>query len=98
MEAVMIRKMVELKVKPGELGAVESALREYVHAVRKHEPLTELQAFRRGTEPVFLQVIGHPDAESEQRHRRASYTRRFLENLLQHLETDPITTDLTLVA
>ncbi|HEY3359982.1 MAG TPA: antibiotic biosynthesis monooxygenase [Polyangia bacterium] len=93
----MIRMMVELRVKAGEVEAVETALRAYVGAVHKHEPLTELQAFRRGAEPVYVQVMGFPDEETAQRHRRCSYTRRFMEEVMPRCETDPQAIPLTLI-
>jgi quinol monooxygenase YgiN len=91
----MVRTIVELKAKSGEIESVTASLAEFVDAVRRHEPMTELQAFRRGTEPVFVQVLGFPDAETERRHRSASYTRRFLEQTLPRCEADPVATKVT---
>ena len=90
----MIRMMVELRVKPDQVEAVEAAMKEYVTAVHLHEPLTELQAYRRGDEPVYVQVLGFPNAEAAQQHRRCSYTRQFVERAMPRCETDPITNAL----
>ena len=82
-DPVMVRKLVRYRVKPGQRGQVEEAVREFVRAVRNHEPRTTYQANALAEDPLsFLHYMEFPGPAGEARHREARYTRRFVEVLV----------------
>lgn len=94
----MIRRLAEYTVRQDELETVLEAVRTFVAAVRKHEPRTTYDAYRRGTSPSFVHVMAFPDQASERRHQRAQHTERFVEVLYPRCTDPPTFTELTAVA
>lgn len=85
----MIHKMVRYTVRPDQIEAVELAIREFVRAVAENEPETVYRAYRRGGSRAFVHFMAFPDAEAEDRHRGAPYTRSFVEELYPRCEKEP---------
>ncbi|MCB1325531.1 MAG: hypothetical protein H7A21_15495 [Spirochaetales bacterium] len=75
----MVRKLVRYRVRSGQRGRVEEAVREFVRAVRKHEPRTAYQANALAEDALsFVHYMEFPGPAEEARHREAEYTQRFV--------------------
>ena len=85
----MIHKMVRFTVEPGQIAAVEEAIREFVAAVAENEPETRYGAYRRGDSRAFVHVMAFPDEAAEEHHRNAPYTNRFVEELHPRCRKEP---------
>lgn len=85
----MIHRIAEYRILAGEGAPVTEAVAEFVAAVRAHEPETRYEAYRRGEGLDFIHFMTFPDADAEERHRRASYTARFVEILYPRCEAPP---------
>ncbi|MBI4520121.1 MAG: hypothetical protein HY701_04750 [Gemmatimonadetes bacterium] len=90
----MICKTAEYKVRAGELGPVTAAIAEFLDAIQRHEPATLYEAFQRPDGVSFVHFMVFPDQASEQRHRGAPYTQRFVEALYPRCGSPPVFTDV----
>lgn len=91
----MICKIVNYKVKPDELAACQRAIREFVAAVRKNEPSTFYEAFQIKESTNFVHIMKFKDEQSEQNHRNAEYTLKFVDVLYSRCEEKPVFQDIS---
>ncbi len=90
----MIIKIAEYKMKDGVLNVVTKAIAKFVREIKKHEPETLYEAFRRSNSLEFVHLMKFPDRISEKKHASAPYTREFVRTLYPHCEREPVFTDL----
>ncbi|MBI4410715.1 MAG: hypothetical protein HY561_13475, partial [Gemmatimonadetes bacterium] len=81
-----IVKVARYRVKATELGTVESAILEFVAAVRRAEAHTVYEAYRQPDGVTFLHFMSFANAGAEQMHRQAPYTLRFVDVLYPRCE------------
>lgn len=91
----MIWKQARYTAERDELPGVVDAVERFVAAVREHEPRTFYRAWqRRDDELRFVHVMGFPDDEAEQAHRKADYTLAFVDALYPRCSEEPSFDDL----
>jgi quinol monooxygenase YgiN len=93
----MIKKVAIYKVKREELGAVESAVREFVGEIAGNEPQTNYEAFQADDDVSFVHIMSFPDEAAEALHRNAQYTGKFVEILYPRCMEGPNFLDLRLI-
>lgn len=89
-----IHKLAEYAVRPEEREAVEEAIRTFLEAIARAEPETRYRAYRRDRGLGYVHVMTFPDAEAEEAHREAAYTRRFADELYPRCTQSPTFTEL----
>ena len=91
----MIWKQARYTAERDELAAVVATVERFVAAVRENEPRTFYRAWQRqDDELAFVHVMGFPDDDAEQAHRRASYTLEFVDALYPRCREEPTFVDL----
>ena len=93
----MIRKMATYKIRKENLERVKEAIREFVEAIDKNEPDTIYDAYQADDGLTFIHLALFPDEPTEQVHRKAEYTDRFVEVLYPCCDELPQFTDLRLI-
>lgn len=93
----MIRLMAEYRIKEGRLGIVQSAIKEFVAAIRAAEAETEYIPFQVGGSDRFIHIMAFLDEDAQQRHQNADYTTRFVEILYPNCSQLPEFTPLKIV-
>lgn len=91
----MICKIVNYKVKTDELAVCQKAIREFVAAVRKNEPSTFYEAFQIEDSVNFIHIMKFKDERSEQNHKTAEYTLKFVDVLYPRCEEKPVFQDIS---
>jgi quinol monooxygenase YgiN len=86
--------MVTYRVKSGQIGAVEAAIRQFVAAIAISEPGTTYDAYRIQGEDRFVHFMAFPDPAAEKAHQTAPYTLQFVEVLYPNCEIKPQFFDL----
>ena len=74
----MIKKMVRYRVKADEVVAVRKAIGEFVDAIAQHEPNAIYGSLLADDGVSFVHAMAFPDAEAEERHRKAEPLGHFL--------------------
>ncbi len=85
----MIKKMVRYRVKADEVVAVRKAIGEFVDAIAEHEPNAIYGSLLADDGVSFVHAMAFPDAEAEERHRKAEHTKRFVELLYPKCDQEP---------
>ena len=93
----MVRVHVSYRVKPSAVETVRQAIVEFVDSVRANEPATIYGAFATEDGRSFVHAMAFPDEETEQRHRTAEHTKKFVSVLYPNCEEEPEITKLDLV-
>ncbi len=93
----MIRRIAEYKVKQGQVGEAEQAIKEFVAAISKEETDTFYTAFQRADGCSFIHFMAFPDQAAQKKHQHAPYTLKFVEALYPACEEEPSFTSLTLI-
>ncbi len=86
----MVRKIVRYRVKSDAVQMLQEAIREFVDAVAQHEPDTIYGALVADDRSTFIHCMAFPTQGAEERHRRADYTKRFVEELSPLCEEEPV--------
>ncbi len=95
----MVQKVVTYSVKSDALEAAIGVLKEFVEGVRKNEPQTNYHIYQvRDNKVQFIHMAGFADEQAEKKHHQAEYTQKFLADLKDLCETQPIATDIDVVA
>lgn len=76
------------------LKQAKRALAELVAAVRRHEPATLFQVFRKEGEPAFFCLMAFADEAAERAHAQARYVAKFARQILPWCEGKPHFTEL----
>lgn len=74
----MIYKKVEYKVHPQKLEEVKQAILAFLKEIKQAERFTRYEIFETGDEGEFVHFMQFQDEESEQHHRNADYTLKFI--------------------
>lgn len=93
----MIRLMAEYRINPGTLEVVQTAIKEFVAAIRAAEPETEYVPYQVGDSDRFIHTMAFVDEEARQRHQKADYTTRFVDILYPNCVQLPEFTPLELI-
>ncbi len=94
----MIRVSATYQLKPQHAGSIDTAVGEFVRAISEHEPQAEYRVMKSTDGLTYLHLMAFPNAEAQQRHEAADYTRHFIESLEPRCEHGPHFMSLTLVA
>ena len=94
----MIHRMAKYKVKKEKLEDVKNAIIEFVDAVKKNEPGTQVyEAFQEDDEVSFVHLMSFEDANARNIHRNSSYLKKFVDLLYPNCDEQPVFTDLHLI-
>ncbi len=93
----MIKKMVRYRVTANEVEAVRDAIAEFVDAIAEHKPNTIYGSLMADDGVSFVHAMAFPDAEAEEAHRTAAYTKRFVEVLYPKCDQEPQFTTVQVV-
>lgn len=91
----MVIKIAEYTIKRGEVNIVLESISKFVGAIRKNEPETFYEAYRRGDSLEFVHLMKFKDDVAEKRHQKADCTSEFVSVLYPRCEIEPHFTDLT---
>ena len=94
----MIRVSASYKLKPQHAGSIDTAIVEFVRAISENEPQAEYRVLKAADGLTYLHLMAFPNAEAQQAHEAADYTRHFVESLAPRCEAGPDFTALSLVA
>ena len=95
----MIFKIARFEVRPDKLEVAEKAIREFAEYVAAHLEGSDWATYREKDNPnAFLSIISIVDQKSEDWHRRAPGTKRFVDALYPTLVSEVQFTDYELVA
>ena len=95
----MIFKIARFEVRPEEQQAAEAAIREFAQYVQDHLEGSDWATYREKTNPYrYVSLISIVDDKSEEWHRRAPGTKRFVDALYPKLVGEVEFTDYELVA
>jgi quinol monooxygenase YgiN len=94
----LITKVVRYRVPEQHATVVERAIREFVRAVARNEPTTRYVAYKHATRTSYVHYMTFVDAASEDRHRKALYTKKFIDVLYPLCDAGPTFSGLTEIA
>ena len=77
----MIYKKVEYKVHPQKREDIIKAIQEFLNEIKLNERFTRYEIFETGDEGEFVHFMHFKDEESEQEHRNAEYTLKFVKTI-----------------
>jgi quinol monooxygenase YgiN len=90
----MIHKIVKYKVNREALAVVESAILDFVEAIKASEPNTVYTVYRTEDETIFYHTMTFPSPAEESIHQEAAYTKEFVKILYPNCEIVPQFEDL----
>lgn len=90
----MIIKIAEYAVKDKEIDTIVVAIKHLIDAVKKNEPETRYETFRKRDLHTFVHLMEFSNEKALRRHVKAEYTRRFVTTLYACCEIEPFFSDL----
>jgi quinol monooxygenase YgiN len=88
------------RIKPATIATVQASIKDFVAAIRKHEPGTlRYYSFQNEADScAFTHVMAFQDGAAEKRHEATAHLKVFVEKLYPCCETPPTFAEVALVA
>lgn len=87
--------MVEYKAKKEKIEFVKEVVKEFVQAVKEHEPNTRLyDAFQKEEGNSFIHFMIFENDDAMKHHQNTEYVKKFVEKLYPECEIKPVFTQL----
>ena len=90
----MTYTLAKYSVKPEKLKEVKQALREFVAAMKEHEPRTLYLVFRENSTPTFYHLMSFENPAAERKHAQSRYVDRFVKKIYPVCITKPAFAEL----
>ncbi len=91
----MISKKAEYSVRKDKLDEIKKAISEFVKAIKENESLTFYEAYQIDNSDNFVHIMSFQDKKSEEKHKNADYTIKFVSILYPNCIQKPIFTKIT---